>query len=60
MAELDRNARQREEGVARWQAQLAELQEQMRADGTLERLKDVDWGEAIRAGRDDYDDWLSS
>src|SRR5918997_1628500 len=36
---------------ARANAMLAELHERMRQDGTLERLKDVDWVEVIRDGR---------
>ncbi|HEX2290122.1 MAG TPA: type II toxin-antitoxin system Phd/YefM family antitoxin [Pseudonocardiaceae bacterium] len=36
---------------ARANAMLAELHERMRQDGTLDRLKDVDWAEVIRDGR---------
>lgn len=36
---------------ARANAMLAELHEWMRQDGTLDRLKDVDWAEVIRDGR---------
>ncbi len=43
---------------ARANAMLAELHERMRQDGTLERLKDVDWAEVIRAGRAQRDQQL--
>ena len=36
---------------ARANAMLADLHERMREDGTLDRLKDVDWAEVIRDGR---------
>jgi len=36
---------------ARANAMLADLPERMREDGTLDRLKDVDWAEVIRDGR---------
>ncbi|MGH3898593.1 MAG: type II toxin-antitoxin system Phd/YefM family antitoxin [Pseudonocardiaceae bacterium] len=39
-------------------AMLAEYHERMRQDGTLERLKDVDWAEVIRAGRAQRDQQL--
>ena len=32
-------------------AMLADLHERMREDGTLDRLRDVDWAEVIRDGR---------
>lgn len=43
---------------ARANAMLAELHERMRQDGTLDRLKDVDWAEVIRAGRAQRDQQL--
>ena len=43
---------------ARANAMLTELHERMRQDGTLERLKDVDWAEVIRAGRAQRDQQL--
>lgn len=39
-------------------AMLAELHERMRQDGTLDRLKDVDWAEVIRDGRAQRDQQL--
>lgn len=41
---------------ARANAMLAELHELLRAEGAIERLKDFDVEEAIRAGRDDRDE----
>lgn len=43
---------------ARANAMLAEHHERLRADGTLERLKDVEWTEVIRAGRAERDQQL--
>ncbi len=43
---------------ARANAMLAEMHERLRADGTAERLKDVDWEEEIRAGREERDQQL--
>ena len=43
---------------ARANAMLAEYHERLRADGTLDRLKDVDWTEVIRAGRAERDQQL--
>ncbi len=43
---------------ARANAMLAEYHERLRADGTLDRLKDVDWAEVIRAGRAERDQQL--
>lgn len=39
-------------------AMLAELHERMRQDGTLDRLKDIDWTEVIHAGRAQRDQQL--
>ncbi len=41
---------------SRANAMLAELHERLRAEGVIERLKDFDVEEAIRAGRDDRDE----
>jgi prevent-host-death family protein len=43
---------------ARANAMLAELHERMRQDGTLERLKEVDWTEVIRASHAQRDQQL--
>lgn len=43
---------------ARANAMLAEHHERLRADGTLDRLEDVDWAEVIRAGRAERDQQL--
>lgn len=37
---------------------LAELHERLLAEGAIERLKDVDWAEVIRAGRAQRDQQL--
>lgn len=44
---------------ARANAMLAALHDQMRQDGTLDRLTDVDWAEVIREGRADRDRQIS-
>jgi prevent-host-death family protein len=41
---------------ARANAMLAEYHEMLRAEGVIEKLKDFDVEEAIRAGRDDRDE----
>jgi PHD/YefM family antitoxin component YafN of YafNO toxin-antitoxin module len=41
---------------ARANAMLAELHEQLRAEGAIERLKDFDVEGAIRVGREDRDE----
>ncbi|MGH4015494.1 MAG: type II toxin-antitoxin system Phd/YefM family antitoxin [Pseudonocardiaceae bacterium] len=41
---------------ARANAMLAEYHERLRAEGAIERLRDFDVEEAIRAGRDDRDE----
>ncbi len=43
---------------ARANAMLAEYHERLRADGTLDRLEDVDWTEVISAGRAERDQQL--
>ena len=43
---------------ARANAMLGECHERLRADGTLDRLQDVDWTEVIRAGRAERDQQL--
>lgn len=45
----------RADNWVRANAMLAELDERMRQDGTLDRLKGTDWAEVIREGRAERD-----
>lgn len=40
---------------ARANAMLAEYHERLRAEGAIEKLREVDWEEEIRAGREERD-----